>query len=100
MKILDNLRLENGWKAHHSDLYAALGLNPLAHLPAEGLEARMIGNIKVWVAPGKPPVYWNEKTDGLSFGRRYRKSSAHRVMCKCPCGWIGSAGRLHQHVCR
>lgn len=103
MTILNDLRNERGWKAQHDEMYEALGLDPRKHLPKEGLPARMIGNIKVWVAPAKPPVYLNEYAvcwNNFSRRRRARKSSAHRVMCKCHCGWIGSAGRLHQHICR
>ena len=71
---------------HSPEMMETLGLKAGAHLPPEGMPERLIQGVKVWVTPyveGRP-----------------RKSSIHRVMCKCPsCERVLSAGRLHQHIC-
>lgn len=64
----------------------ALGLNPNAHLPANGVAPRFIDGVKVWIDP----------LELFSGHRRCR----HRVMCACPhCGRHMSAARLFQHKC-
>lgn len=47
----------------------------------------LVAPIDVWVAPLRQP---NPK--------RHRRST-HRLMARCACGKVLSAGRLHQHVC-
>lgn len=80
--------------AHSGDVMEMLGLKRGGHLPDEGMPARVIQGIKVWVEPTPGPKY------DACWGRP-RKSSAHRVMCECPdCGKHMSVGRLHQHVCK
>lgn len=76
------------WNAHSRHVTAMLGLKPGEKLPAEGMEARLIQGIKVWVEPIGP---------ALARGRRM----THRVKAECPdCHKVMSAGRLHQHVCK
>lgn len=89
MKILNNLRRDNPYHEgrtqtlRHDELYAALGLNPNRHLPAEGLAPQMIGNVLVWVVPKIPGV----------------SQDAKRVWCKCPvCDKPFTAGKLFQHL--
>lgn len=78
---MPNLRDEHGYNLHHTKLYPLLGLKVGHHLPVEGSDTSIwIDNVEVWIDP---------KID---------KRRRHRVMCRCPhCGWVGSAGRLHQH---
>lgn len=74
------------WNMHSDEMLETLGVVG-GKLPKEGLEARDIQGIKVWVEPSRPPA-------------NGRKSSRHRVLCQCPnCSQILSAGRLHQHKC-
>jgi hypothetical protein len=76
--VLDNLH-----RMRWYDLYAALGLNPKKHLPAEGLGARFVGNVRVWVDPKIPG----------------KNQDAKRVWCECPaCNKVLTAGKLHQHM--
>jgi hypothetical protein len=91
MKILDNLRYEyvaddgRSWKRPmiHTQLYAALGLDPKKHLPKEGLPPQMVGNVSVWVDPKWPDV----------------NQDAKRVWCLCPvCHNRYTAGKLQQHL--
>lgn len=58
------------------EIIVALGLNPNAHLPAEGIAPRYINGVKVWINP-------------------VADYFAHRVMCSCPsCHRSMSAARL------
>ena len=90
-----------------AELLRTLGLDPKKHLPAEGMSPREVytevggvwdrkakqrkpsrlEKIEVWVAPLRLPN-----------PRRWKRST-HRLMARCPCGQVLSAGRLHQHVC-
>lgn len=75
------------YHAHSSEVRELLGLGPKAKLPLDGMPARYIDGVKVWVNPHMPHASG-------------RKSSVHRVRCMCPdCGQELSLGRLHQHVC-
>jgi hypothetical protein len=82
-----------GRRVHTSTMFQLLGLTG-SKLPTEGMPARDIKGIQVWVnplppMPAPPPGHL-----------RNRKRSTHRVMCRCPdCAQELSAGRLHQHVC-
>jgi hypothetical protein len=84
------------WHAHHSDVREMLGLSPKAKLPKNGLPAREVQGITVWVEPAAPAVYAYKP--GFYVPRKV-KSSTHRVRALCPqCGQEVSAGRLHQHA--
>ena len=81
---------------HSQMMLEALGLRPGGHLPPEGMPARIVNGVKVWVEP-EPMT----RTFNRAAGIKVRKSSKHRVMAECPsCKRHMSAGRLHQHVCR
>ena len=88
MDVRDNLRFYSYryghvTNMHHSDLYAALGLDPKRKLPDAGLPPRMVGNVWVWVVPKIPGT----------------NQDAKRVWCSCPyCERKLTAGKLHQHV--
>jgi hypothetical protein len=89
MIVHNNLRRDNPWREgsttnmHWYDLYEALGLNPKKHLPAEGLSARQVGNVTVWVDPKIPGT----------------NQDAKRVWCFCPvCQKKFTAGKLFQHM--
>ena len=76
------------WNAHSPAMKQYFGLQPNDPWPANGLPARVIAGIKVWVAP-------------LSPNSADRRSRLHRVRAQCPlCNAVLSAGRLHQHVCK
>lgn len=83
----DNLRgvddrYGHNYPLRHDQLYAFLGLDPKAHLPADGLPTRMIGNVPVWVVP---------KTD--------KHQGSARVWCRCPkCDRSVTFGKLNQHM--
>lgn len=85
-----------GRNAHSSEMRELLGLGAKGKLPVGSMPKRLIQGIEVWVEP---------QTD-LGTCQRWGKtvkvkSSAHRVMARCPCcGEAMSAGRLHQHVCK
>lgn len=67
---------------HHTDLYAALGLDPKRKLPDAGLGPQYIGNVCVWVVPRVPGT----------------NQDAKRVWCRCPyCHRDLTAGKYHQH---
>lgn len=69
--------------AHSHHVKEMFGLRPEQKWPSEGLPARTIQGIVVWVEP-------------LLLGR----GKMHRVRALCPqCQHEMSAGRLHQHVC-
>jgi hypothetical protein len=71
----------------------SLGLNPDKHLPAMGVEPRVIHGVKYWVEPRHSIAALTRP--GIS------KRKPHRVMCECPsCGKKLSAGRLPQHIRR
>jgi hypothetical protein len=73
---------------HSSAMLQLLGVSG-SKLPAEGMPAREIQGIRVWVAPLPP----------REPGQRGKRST-HRVRCACPdCGAEVSAGRLFQHRC-
>jgi hypothetical protein len=81
------LNSPQGWPAQSRDMMKKLGVEK-SNWPHEGISARMVDGIKVWVVPQPDPVY------GVKHGAR------HRVFCECPgCGRQMSAGRLHQHTC-
>lgn len=91
MKGFKSVRFE-GRNAQHTDMLMLLSeahqRNFLENKkwPDEGLPPTTVQGITVWV---KPIV----REPG-------KKSSKHRVLCKCPtCGQEMSAGRLFQHVC-
>lgn len=87
------------WNAHSNDVRKMLGLPDKAKLPIEGLPPRIVHGIKVWVEP-EPPSRLSGVC-GEPWTHRMVKSSKHRIKAECPhCGWVGSAGRLHQHVCK
>lgn len=70
---------------HSGELMQELGLRAGGHLPAEGMPAREINGVTVYVLPANGP-------DTTS---RRNKSSKHRVMAICPdCQRHMSAGRL------
>lgn len=74
------------YHAHSNQVRALLGLRPRQKLPAEGMPPRLIQGILVWVTPlGPNPTRF--------------KRSTHRVLARCNCGKVLSAGRLHQHRC-
>lgn len=75
-----------GRLANSADFYLLMGQT--RRWPAEGLPARQVQGIKMWVAPlSAKPV------DGS-------RRAGHRVLCQCPtCGATLSAGRLVQHKC-
>jgi len=82
--IGDYLRDQRGWNVHHSDLYKALGLDPLRHLPAEGFTSRWVGNVEIWC---------------LSISDAQLLGKTKRLWCHCPdCSKIISPGHLHQHL--
>jgi hypothetical protein len=85
------------WPAHASEMRELLGLRYGQKLPQHGLPKRAIQGITVWVEPAPPLTYRLNR-----YGEEYRVHFCnHRVKAQCPhCGWIGSAGRLHQHVCK
>jgi hypothetical protein len=90
-----------------AELLRVIGLDPKRHLPAEGLPPREIftevggswdrkhgrrnlprcESVEIWVAPLRMPN-----------PRRWKRST-HRLMARCACGQVLSAGRLYQHVC-
>jgi len=76
-----------GRNAQSAAMREMLGLG--AHLPAEGTEPREIQGYLVWVEPAQPRLHG-----------RARGGMHHRIMAKCQCGEILSAGRTHQHKCR
>jgi hypothetical protein len=88
MKILDNLRYHDeeygrDFIMRWDQLYMALGLDPKKHLPVEGVPAKLIGNVPVWVEP---------KVQGMS-------QDGKRVWCMCPyCEKSLTAGKLQQHL--
>lgn len=80
--------------AHSPQVRAMLGLDSKAKLPVEGMPARVVQGIKVWVEPlvGAAPK---------NSAGRTAKRSTHRVLAECPhCQQVLSAGRLHQHKCK
>lgn len=77
---MPGLRNARGLPLRHYDIYPLLGLRSGHHLPKEGLGARYVDGMVVFVKP---------KTEN----RR-----AHRVMVICPdCGNNIPFGRLQQH---
>lgn len=76
-----------GRHADSADLREMLELGSKGRLPVEGMPARFIQGVAVWVRPLGPNL-------------TKRKRSTHRVMACCPrCHVTVSAGRLHQHKC-
>lgn len=83
MKIIRN---SYGWPVTSYNMREILGLGAMGKLPVEGMDARIVQGVKVWVTP--------------LVGVARRKRSTHRVLCECPeCGMHLSVGRLHQHRC-
>jgi hypothetical protein len=75
-----------GRPVHSSTMLTLLGVT--GKLPPEGMAARDVQGVRVWVRP----------LPDAAPGQR--KRSAHRVRCACPgCGLKLSAGRLFQHWC-
>lgn len=73
--------------ANAQDMYRLLGVS---RLPVEGMPARDIQGVQVYVKP-------------LSAGPRlprHGKRLSHRVIAICNCGQHVSVGRLHQHKCK
>jgi hypothetical protein len=76
-------RFGNAQSNHVKEMF---GLRPEQKWPADGMHARQIDGITVWVMP-------------LAFARA--NGAFHRVRAICPdCNRGMSAGRLHQHVCK
>ena len=83
MKVITN---RWGRNAQSRDIREMLGLGDKDKLPVEGMDARIVQGVKIWVTP--------------LVGFSKRKRSTHRVLAECPeCGKHLSAGRLHQHKC-
>jgi hypothetical protein len=75
------------WAIQSTEMLEVLGVVG-GKLPVHGLPERQIQGIAVWVEPHTPHA-------------NGRKSSKHRVMCRCPhCSQVMSAGRIHQHKCK
>lgn len=88
MHLYDPRWPDRKWACHSNGMKILFGLNPKQKWPAEGLPARTINGIKIWVNPlqGEKPNH----------GKRH----THRVRAKCPyCGQEMSAGRINQHRC-
>jgi hypothetical protein len=84
------------WNAHSPAVKQLLGLEPTQKLPKEGMSARIVEGIKIWVTPYIPTMSINRWTGKTVLV----KTSKHRVMGQCPqCNREMSAGRLFQHVC-
>jgi hypothetical protein len=102
----------HGRHAHSRDMLTMLGLKPGGHIPQEGIEAvNMVAHefpsgklvsILVWAKPRLDAANLPTlATDAQLKLWKPRKSSAHRIMCRCPgCAETFSVGRLHQHVCK
>lgn len=78
-----NMWLNNhrGWKMHDYEMKTALGLDPTRHLPADGLDWKLVGNVRVCIRP------W-----------RSTPPRAHRTFAECPmCMRIFTAGKIMQH---
>jgi hypothetical protein len=89
--------LYDGQPASWASIYRQLGLDPIKHLPVEGLPPRTVQGIKVWITP--------TPTDRANPDRNARrmvwKSSTHRVIGECPkCKRCMGVSRLIQHTCR
>ena len=85
-----NLTNDRGYPARWDELYTALGLDPNKHLPDEGVRAKMLSNVVVFVWP---------KQFAASEAKRSANVFKHRLRCWCPkCSKELSAGRLHQHL--
>lgn len=79
------IRDQWGRNAQSHNVKKMLGLEPKAKLPKEGMPAREIQGITVYVRP----------LDAKTSARRL-----HRVRAICPhCNKDLSVGRLHQHTC-
>jgi hypothetical protein len=57
-------------------------------LPPEGMAAREIDGVRVYVRAQRP------------LRERERHRSSHRIMAICTCGRHVPVGRLHQHTCK
>lgn len=80
------IRGSRGWNAHSYQMKALLGLGEKAKIPAEGMPARVIQGITVYV---------------LSLVQAKERKVFHRVRAICPhCAAEMSAGRMHQHKCK
>lgn len=91
-------KADKSWHTYRSsmqnhELKIVLGCSPTKHWPNEGVPARMVGNIKVWVEPKtSTAVYFD------NWAQRFRRSGwKSRAFCQCPCGKVINAGRLNQH---
>lgn len=77
-------------RAHSHVVLQLLGIVN-GRLPVEGMNAREIQGVKVWVRPLYPRTLDEPR----------HKRSNHRVRCQCPeCGVELSLGRLFQHKCK
>jgi hypothetical protein len=77
---------EYGYNVFSNELRQLLGLPDKAKLPAEGLPARTVQGITIFVRPAPP-------------SRGIRGGGKHRVRAICPeCSKDVSAGRLQQHM--
>jgi hypothetical protein len=80
------IRNSRGWNCHEGELKELFGLSKKDKWPSEGLPAKLIQGIRVWVNP---------KTTATTL------SQFHRCRAQCPrCLKVLSAGRLHQHKCK
>jgi hypothetical protein len=73
---------------HHSDIYTALGLNPLRHIPVGSVSEQSINVSGRGEPPLVLPVYILPPTPG---------HRSHRVIAICSCGRHIPTGRLGQH---
>jgi tRNA(Ile2) C34 agmatinyltransferase TiaS len=79
-------RLVGDYGRHFSgDMNKFLGLAPKKKLPVEGMPAREVQGVMIYV---------------LSLAEAKERGLFHRVRAVCPkCGVHMSAGRTHQHKC-
>lgn len=83
-----------GWNAFAGEVCEMLGLAPKAKLPPEGMSAREIQGITVYVRPLPPLVRDETRPRWWGVQRRF----SLRVRAICPeCGRDVAASRLPQH---
>lgn len=74
------------------DMRSLLGVKVL---PRDGMGERLIGGVRVYVAPLVPG--WGKR---WQHGRAAKCWQGLRVMAICECGQHVAVGRLHQHKCK